>query len=57
MRDVHGSADDGISGDPNCKVIDVVRNSQGEGFMDFKKYCDVCCEWGEGEGCLHVCVG
>ena len=35
MRDVHGSADDRTSGVPNRKVIDVVRNSQGKGFMDF----------------------
>ena len=39
---MHGSADDGISGVPNRKVIDVVRNSQGEQFMDFVRSTEMC---------------
>ena len=39
---MHESADDGISGVSNRKVIDVVRNSQGEGFMDFLRGTEMC---------------
>ena len=37
-----GSADDETSGVPNRKVIDVVRNSQGEGFMDILRGTEMC---------------
>ena len=59
-----GSADDETSGVPNRKVIDVVRNSQGEGFMDFLRGTEMCVVSGKkgkdaftcvsGRGCLVV---
>ena len=51
-----GSADDGISGVPNRKVIDVVKNSQGEGFMDFLRGTAFTCVSGRGCSVVDYCV-
>ena len=53
---MHGSADDGISGVPNRKVIAVVRNSQGEEFMDFLKGTEMCVVSGRKGKDAYTCV-
>ena len=51
-----GSADDETSGVPNRKVIDVVRNSQGEGFMDFLRGTEMCVVSGKKGKDAFTCV-
>ena len=51
-----GSADDGTSGVPNRKVIDVVRNSQGEEFMDFLRGTEMCVVSGRKGKDAFTCV-
>ena len=53
---MHGSADDGISSAPNHKVINVVRNSQGEGFMDFLRGTEMCVVSGRKGKDAFMCV-
>ena len=51
-----GSADDETSGVPNHKIIDVVRNSQGEGFMDFLRGTEMCVVSGRKGKDAFTCV-
>ena len=51
-----GSADDVTSGVPHRKVIDVVRNSQGEGFMDFLRGTEMCVVSGRKGKDAFMCV-
>ena len=51
-----GSAHDGISGVPNRKVIDVVRNSQGGRFMNFLRSTEKCVVGGRKGKDAFMCV-
>ena len=51
-----GDAGDEVDGIPRCKIIDMVKNSQGNGFVDFLRSTDMCVKNGRKGRDAFTCV-
>ena len=51
-----GDAGDEVDGIPRRKIIDMVKNSQGDGFVDFLRSTDMCVVNGRKERDAFTCV-